>query len=99
MLDQSIDMTDEVEIKYEQQSKDKKDGVWQVLQDWSDCTKICDGGYQYLQRKCVGRKNGGANCPGDEILKRVCNPQPCPKTIEIKNQEVEMSKIEVVQNT
>jgi len=60
----------------------KIDGRWVILQDWSQCTQICGGGKQYLQRMCVPPQNGGIPCDGDTMLVKDCNTQVCPNVIE-----------------
>lgn len=54
-----------------------KTSYWEVLQDWSTCSKFCGGGTQTLQRICVQIKVGEA-CEGQEILTKPCNTKPCP---------------------
>ena len=56
-------------------------GKWVILQDWSQCTQVCGGGKQYLQRMCVPPQNGGTPCEGEPIMIKLCNPQPCPNVI------------------
>lgn len=64
----------------------KIDGRWVILQDWSQCTQICGGGKQYLQRMCVPPQNGGVPCDGDNLLVKDCNTQPCPNVIETEKE-------------
>lgn len=53
------------------------DGVWSDWQQWSECTKSCDGGTQYRQRTCKVPQFGGADCLGNNSESRLCNLQPC----------------------
>jgi len=62
------------------------DGKWVILQDWSQCTQICGGGRQYLQRLCVPPQNGGMPCDGEAILTKECNTQPCPTVISTQKE-------------
>ncbi len=71
----------------------KRDGMWIILQDWTQCSLACGGGTQTLQRQCIPPQNGGLKCEGEELLTRTCNTQQCefptgdkhgPKTIEKK---------------
>jgi len=64
----------------------KVDGRWVILQDWSQCSLICGGGKQYLQRMCVPPQNGGLPCDGEALLDKDCNTQACPNMIEIQKQ-------------
>jgi len=57
------------------------DGYWIVLQDWSQCSLKCGGGYSYLQRMCVPPKSGGAPCEGEAVMNKTCNTQPCPNVM------------------
>lgn len=57
---------------------DVKDGVWIMLQDWTQCTLKCGGGLSYYQRLCNPPKSGGAPCVGEATLTKPCNTQPCP---------------------
>lgn len=61
-----------------------EDGYWIILQDWSQCSKKCDGGISTLHRLCVPPKHGGKPCDGKAVTTRPCNSQPCPKTGESK---------------
>jgi hypothetical protein len=53
------------------------DGEWYMLQDWTDCSVACGGGYSYYHRICIPPKNNGKDCEGDPVLKVECNTQPC----------------------
>lgn len=64
----------------------KVDGRWVILQDWSQCTQICGGGKQYLQRMCVPPTNGGIPCDGETIMVKDCNTQACPNVIETEKE-------------
>lgn len=64
----------------------KIDGRWVILQDWSQCTQICGGGKQFLQRMCVPPTNGGTPCDGETIMVKDCNTQACPNVIETEKE-------------
>lgn len=73
------------------------DGYWIVLQNWSQCSKKCDGGTSTFQRMCIPPKQGGKPCVGDAVMVKPCNTKPCPHAIEdkealAKNQHVEILK-------
>jgi hypothetical protein len=55
------------------------DGYWITLQDWSQCSKKCDGGTSTYHRMCIPPKQGGKPCEGNGILIKPCNQQACPK--------------------
>ncbi|KAK6476962.1 A disintegrin and metalloproteinase with thrombospondin motifs 7-like [Huso huso] len=55
--------------------------------NWSECSETCGGG---IQRRAVGcSKNTGADCEPREkpISETTCNPQPCPKKVDIFGSE------------
>jgi len=58
--------------------KSPKNGYWMLLQDWTDCTLSCGGGWHYQQWLCIPPKFGGIDCIGDAIRRKRCNTQPCP---------------------
>lgn len=64
----------------------KIDGKWVILQDWSQCSQICGGGRQYLQRMCLPPQNGGVPCDGESLLSRECNTQACPNVVTTERQ-------------
>ncbi|KAK1160876.1 A disintegrin and metalloproteinase with thrombospondin motifs 7-like [Acipenser oxyrinchus oxyrinchus] len=55
--------------------------------NWSECSETCGGG---IQRRAVGcSKNTGTDCEPREkpISETTCNPQPCPKRVDIFGSE------------
>ncbi|BES91442.1 Thrombospondin type 1 domain [Nesidiocoris tenuis] len=48
--------------------------------DWSPCSRTCDGGTSFQIRKC-------AQCLGPSVRYRICNMQPCPDSIEFRDQQ------------
>lgn len=54
------------------------DGYWVLLQDWTQCTLRCGGGWSYQHFYCYPPKNGGKPCVGKAIRQKPCNLQPCP---------------------
>lgn len=48
-----------------------------TLQDWTQCTLVCGGGTQTMQRMCIPPMNGGKSCEGEAILTKKCNTKPC----------------------
>ena len=41
------------------------DGYWTEWSPYGDCSVTCGEGYKYRTRECVGPKNGGKDCEGD----------------------------------
>lgn len=60
------------------------DGKWIIRTDWSQCSSLCNGGTQKLERVCISAKGTGKPCDGPSILIRKCNENPCEKKKEIK---------------
>lgn len=56
----------------------KLDGYLVKINDWTQCTLKCGGGFSFQQWKCIPPKEGGKPCIGDLIRKKPCNVQPCP---------------------
>lgn len=44
------------------------DGYWETVSEWSTCTKLCGGGVQSKQRRCIPPINIGKPCGGEAIL-------------------------------
>jgi len=63
-------------------------GYWMLLQDWTDCTLACGGGWHYQHWMCIPPKFGGIDCIGDPIRRRPCNIQPCPPAQNILQKEI-----------
>lgn len=55
------------------------DGYLIKINDWTQCTLKCGGGWSFQQWKCVPPKVGGKPCHGELIRKRKCNENPCPQ--------------------
>jgi hypothetical protein len=64
--------------RYNGRGASENDGYWILLQDWSDCSVKCGGGYSLQQWLCVPPKKGGKTCIGEALRKRECNNNPCP---------------------
>ncbi|GFS00343.1 A disintegrin and metalloproteinase with thrombospondin motifs 9-like isoform X4 [Elysia marginata] len=41
------------------------DGQWSLWELWSSCSETCGVGQQIRTRSCLGRANGGMDCPGE----------------------------------
>eukprot|EP00340_Litonotus_pictus_P006921 CAMPEP_0170517440 /NCGR_PEP_ID=MMETSP0209-20121228/3432_1 /TAXON_ID=665100 ORGANISM="Litonotus pictus, Strain P1" /NCGR_SAMPLE_ID=MMETSP0209 /ASSEMBLY_ACC=CAM_ASM_000301 /LENGTH=752 /DNA_ID=CAMNT_0010802691 /DNA_START=71 /DNA_END=2325 /DNA_ORIENTATION=+ len=54
------------------------DGYLKRINDWTQCTLKCGGGWTYQQWKCIPPKPLGKPCSGDLIRKKKCNEDPCP---------------------
>ncbi|KAF6216025.1 hypothetical protein GE061_000362 [Apolygus lucorum] len=48
--------------------------------DWSPCSRTCDGGTSFQIRKCP-------HCLGPSVRYRICNMQPCPDSVEFRDQQ------------
>lgn len=59
----------------------RRDGKWVIIQDWSQCSKVCGSGESFQQRMCIPPVSGGRPCFGESILRKLCNEDPCPNTI------------------
>ena len=59
-------------------ANEKLDGYLVRINDWTQCTLKCGGGFSYQQWKCIPPKEGGKPCMGELIRKKKCNEQPCP---------------------
>jgi hypothetical protein len=53
------------------------DGEWSVWSDWSMCSRTCDRGTKYRQRRCQQPRHGGATCRGDNKQIMDCYQEPC----------------------
>ena len=74
-------------------SMGQTDGVWVVLQDWTECSLQCGTGKSYLQRICVPPKNGGKPCEGQSVLEVDCNTKPCLREV---SEEVKQINTEII---
>ena len=54
------------------------DGYMILLQDWSECSVKCGGGFSTQQWMCVPPRKKGLPCPGASIMTKPCNKKPCP---------------------
>ena len=53
--------------------------VWSEWEDWSLCSKTCEGGIRKSQRSVFQKAMyGGLDCTGDAEKEELCNPDPCP---------------------
>ncbi len=68
--------------RYHGRGASQDDGYWILLQDWSECSLKCGGGYKTQQWMCVPPKKHGKPCIGDAIRKKPCNLKPCPNVLE-----------------
>ena len=48
---------------------------WELVKNWSECSKECGGGIQFLKRKCIGR------CEGPDTVYRECNLFDCSSVV------------------
>ena len=56
------------------------DGMWEAWDDWSTCSKTCDGGKSERSRTCTNPepKPPGKYCDGTEMEAVDCQQQTCP---------------------
>ncbi|XP_060553623.1 hemicentin-1-like isoform X1 [Ruditapes philippinarum] len=56
------------------------DGNWAAWTTWSQCDVTCENGTQVRKRSCTNPApaDGGLDCLGDSIEKKVCVKQLCP---------------------
>ncbi|KAH3695187.1 hypothetical protein DPMN_082643 [Dreissena polymorpha] len=56
------------------------DGNWATWGDWSPCSVTCDNGTMSRTRTCTNPapSNGGLNCSGQDVDRKVCTKQLCP---------------------
>ncbi|XP_067839357.1 A disintegrin and metalloproteinase with thrombospondin motifs 19-like [Heptranchias perlo] len=56
------------------------DGEWSIWSIWSTCSRTCDIGVHFRQRKCDNPRPGpeGKNCQGSRVQYRICKNPPCP---------------------
>ncbi|KAK7484024.1 hypothetical protein BaRGS_00024759, partial [Batillaria attramentaria] len=51
---------------------------WGEWSAWSECSRTCDGGATYQERKCVRSYHSRQGCEGDRYRYDTCNTNPCP---------------------
>ena len=54
-------------------------GDWGEWSEWSKCSRECNGGIQFIQRRCNNpvTVNQGRYCLGERKRYKVCNTEPC----------------------
>jgi len=73
------------------------DGYLVRINDWTQCTLKCGGGWSFQQWKCIPPKEGGKPCMGELIRKKTCNNDPCPQIGKAGgNSQIESRKVESV---
>ncbi|KAK3799071.1 hypothetical protein RRG08_051354 [Elysia crispata] len=53
---------------------------WSSWSSWSDCSRTCDGGATYQERKCLisnSRSRSRSTCEGERFKYNTCNNKPC----------------------
>ena len=56
--------------------------MWSAWEEWSSCSKTCDGGEKERHRTCTNPKPElpGRNCNGRSWEEQYCNQDACPVT-------------------
>jgi len=67
-------------------AKPDLDGYLRMINDWTQCTMRCGGGFSYQQWQCIPPKQGGKPCMGELIRKKKCNEKPCPSIGKYKTE-------------
>ncbi|XP_026565094.1 A disintegrin and metalloproteinase with thrombospondin motifs 17 [Pseudonaja textilis] len=59
------------------------DGDWSIWSQWSMCSRTCETGARFRQRKCDNPPPGpgGKNCQGASVEHTVCENLPCPRGV------------------
>ncbi|XP_076370861.1 A disintegrin and metalloproteinase with thrombospondin motifs 18-like isoform X2 [Tachypleus tridentatus] len=72
------------------------DGGWGAFSDWTSCSKSCDGGIAYKERKCNNPRprNGGKDCEGQTRVYKICNTELCHHA----NTDIRMEQCETFNN-
>lgn len=53
--------------------------IWSEWEEWTKCSKSCNGGKQKRGRTTVQKaQHGGNECDGDNRQYETCNEDPCP---------------------
>ena len=53
--------------------------AWSEWEEWSLCSKTCEGGIRKSQRSVVQKAmHGGLDCDGVAFKEELCYPDPCP---------------------
>lgn len=55
-----------------------KGDYWGPWSPWSECSRTCDGGATYQERKCIRSYLSQEGCDGDRYNYSTCNTQVCP---------------------
>ncbi|CAG5116553.1 unnamed protein product, partial [Candidula unifasciata] len=50
---------------------------WSDWSSWSECSRTCDGGATYQERKCVRSFDSAEGCEGERFRYTTCNNDPC----------------------
>ncbi|XP_070177098.1 protein madd-4-like [Littorina saxatilis] len=51
---------------------------WGNWSTWSECSRTCDGGATYQERKCIRSYHSMLGCEGDRYRYNTCNTNSCP---------------------
>lgn len=62
------------------------DGNWGAWSDWTECSRLCNGGMRMRFRFCdnPSTKNGGRFCQGERVVEEDCNTEECPGTRRVR---------------
>lgn len=72
------------------------DGGWGPWEDWSECSRTCDGGIRARSRLCNNPppEHGGAECSGPDQEQEPCNLIGCPGKYVLNLPYPEISVVE-----
>ncbi|XP_035828509.1 ADAMTS-like protein 1 [Aplysia californica] len=61
---------------------------WSQWSVWSECSRTCDGGATYQERKCVRSYETRRGCDGERFRYNTCNNEPCsPDSFDFRSQQ------------
>ncbi|CAL1528734.1 unnamed protein product [Lymnaea stagnalis] len=61
---------------------------WSEWSSWSECSRTCDGGATYQERKCVRSPDSKDGCEGERFRYSTCNNDPCsPDSVDFRGQQ------------
>uniref|UniRef100_T1D158 ADAMTS5 n=1 Tax=Dendrocoelum lacteum TaxID=27895 RepID=T1D158_9PLAT len=64
------------------------DGGWSEYHEWSNCSRLCNGGVQFSKRFCnnPSPQLGGRYCIGTRVRMKSCNIHDCDHEVDIRKE-------------